>query len=76
MAYRSEKAHLFYFYTLLLKLASKPKAAVAWLPESFPNANDVSGGVSDASPIRHYNSKELATACLYALGAEMGLPSQ
>ena len=76
LAYRSGKAHLFYFYTLLLKLASKSKPAIAWLPESFPNTNDVSGEVSDASPIRHYNSKELATACLHALGDEMSLPSQ
>jgi hypothetical protein len=76
LAYRSGKAHLFYFYTLLLKLASKSKPAIAWLPESFPNANDISGGVSDISPIRHYDSKELATACLRALGDEMGLPSQ
>jgi hypothetical protein len=76
MAYRSENAHLFYFYTLLLKLASNSKAAIAWLPESFPDANIVSGGVSEASPINHYNSKELAASCLHVLGREMGLPSQ
>jgi len=75
IAYRSEKAHLFYFYPLLLKLASTSKVAVAWLPESFPDAEFTSEGVSQPSPINHYNSRELADACLTALGREMGLAS-
>ncbi|KIM30394.1 hypothetical protein M408DRAFT_21910 [Serendipita vermifera MAFF 305830] len=76
LAYRSEKAHLFYSYNLLLKLSSTAKAAVAWLPDSFPDTAPALEGASDVPPISHYNSKELANACLAVLGQEMGLLTQ
>jgi hypothetical protein len=70
LTFRSERAHLFYCYNLLLQLASASKPATAWLPtENTEDEQD------DISQFAYFSSKELATSCLQVLGEEMGFPA-
>lgn len=70
LAYRSERAHIFYCYKMLLQIASTSKPATAWLPNGHSEVEQV-----DTPQFSHFNSKELATSCLQLLGDEMGFPA-
>lgn len=70
LTFRSERAHLFYCYNLLLQLASASKSATAWLP-----SQNTGGEQDDTSQFVYFSSKELATSCLQVLGEEMGFPA-
>ncbi|PVG01204.1 hypothetical protein CPB86DRAFT_805390 [Serendipita vermifera] len=73
LAYRSERAHLFHCYTLLLQVASAPKAATAWLPEV--SLEVVTPVIQNGTPsVAHFDSRDLARSCLQLIGEEMGLP--
>ncbi|KAG8859812.1 hypothetical protein FRB91_006695 [Serendipita sp. 411] len=73
LAYRSQRAHLFYCYNLLIRVATAAKSATAWLPEKLIVA-DPTVGSTESTQYVHYDSRKLATACLQVLGQEMGLP--
>ncbi|KAG8801542.1 hypothetical protein FRC17_006613 [Serendipita sp. 399] len=73
LAYRSQRAHLFYCYNLLLRVATASKSATAWLPEKL-FAPDTTPDAPESAQYVHYDSRKLATACLQVLGQEMGLP--
>jgi hypothetical protein len=80
LACRSKRAHLFYCYDLLVRAASAPKAASAWLPDPLSDLKEArketEGPMAQeaSQSIIHFNSRELAAACLLTLGEEMGLP--